>query len=495
MQMYIDTHLTTFIVSFTVILTTIFYIFKRYKDKSYKILQLQEIIGSTTPVTKTDLRGKITYANKAFVALSGYSSEELMGNFHSMVRDAASDAKVFDNLWNTIKAKKTWKGIITNVTKGGNKYTVDVTIIPILDTYGEITEYIAIRHNITEFDNINTMLKDELFESNQIIMKNTTYNIQYQEAIESSAYILKTDIDNIITFANDNFIELSGYELEELMGMNCQQLRDEKHIKNGDCSNIQDKLSRNETVSIVFANIAKSGTYYYVDTIVYPMSDIHGNVEEHLHIMHDITKISELHDEIIETQKEIIFQMGAMGESRSKETANHVRRVAEYSKLLAELYGLSEHDSELLQLASPMHDIGKVGISDAILLKNGKLTGDEFEIMKTHAKLGYDMLKYSNRPILQAAAIVANEHHEKYNGSGYPNGTQGNDIHIYGRITAVADVFDALGSKRTYKKAWDLERILTLLKEERGKHFDPNLVDLFIKNIQKFVIIRDRFQD
>ena len=209
----------------------------------------------------------------------------------------------------------------------------------------------------------------------------------------------------------------------------------------------------------------------------------------------DITEALELNDEIEDTQREIIYAMGEIGETRSKETGNHVKRVALYSKKLALLYGLASSEADILHMASPMHDIGKVGIPDDILNAPRKLSKDEFETMKTHAKLGYNMLKHSDKPILKAAATVAGEHHEKWDGSGYPNAKKGEDIHIYGRITAVADVFDALGSERVYKKAWELDRILTLFKEERGKHFDPKLVDLFINNIDSFLKIRDKFQD
>jgi len=209
----------------------------------------------------------------------------------------------------------------------------------------------------------------------------------------------------------------------------------------------------------------------------------------------DVTEIIELNDAIEETQREVIYAMGEIGETRSKETGNHVKRVAMYSKELALLYGLSQKEADKLQMASPMHDIGKVGIADAILNAPRKLTKEEFEIMKTHATLGYEMLKCSNKPILQAAAIVAYEHHEKFDGSGYPRGTSGENIHIYGRITAVADVFDALGSERVYKKAWELEKILKLFKEESGKHFDPKLVTLFLNNLDKFLLIRDKFKD
>jgi HD-GYP domain-containing protein (c-di-GMP phosphodiesterase class II) len=202
-----------------------------------------------------------------------------------------------------------------------------------------------------------------------------------------------------------------------------------------------------------------------------------------------------LQKEIEDTQKEVIFTMGAVGESRSKETGNHVKRVAEYSKILALHYGLNEKEAEMLKQASPMHDIGKVAIPDAILNKPGPFNQEERRIMNTHAQLGYEMLKMSNRPLLKMAATVAYEHHEKYNGTGYPQGLSGENIHIYGRITALADVFDALGSDRVYKKAWDDEKIFQLFKEERGEHFDPKLIDIFFEHLDEFLAIRDTFKD
>lgn len=206
-------------------------------------------------------------------------------------------------------------------------------------------------------------------------------------------------------------------------------------------------------------------------------------------------EISSLSKEIEDTQKEVVFTMGAIGESRSKETGNHVKRVAEYSKVLALHYGLKECDAEMLKQASPMHDIGKVAIPDAVLNKPGRFNEEERKIMDTHAVLGYEMLNVSNKALLKMAAVVAHEHHEKWDGSGYPRGLAGEDINIYGRITALADVFDALGSDRVYKKAWDDERIFNLFKEERGKHFDPKLVDIFFENLDSFLKIRDKFKD
>ena len=193
-----------------------------------------------------------------------------------------------------------------------------------------------------------------------------------------------------------------------------------------------------------------------------------------------------LQEEIDNTQKEIIFTLAETGEMRSKETGNHVKRVAEYSRLLAIYSGLSETESILLKTASPMHDIGKIAIADSILLKNGPLTDEEREIMKEHTILGWDMLKHSDRTVFKAAADIALQHHEKWDGTGYPAGLTGDEISLFGRITAIADVFDALASPRVYKEAWDKQRVIDLFKSESGKHFDPELTKLFIENFNDF---------
>ncbi|WP_370636220.1 HD domain-containing phosphohydrolase [Cohnella sp. CFH 77786] len=202
-----------------------------------------------------------------------------------------------------------------------------------------------------------------------------------------------------------------------------------------------------------------------------------------------------LHQEIVDTQREIISTMGEIGEIRSKETGNHVKRVAEYSYVLALGLGMDPAEAEVLRTVSPMHDIGKVAIPDAVLNKPGKLTDEEYDLIKSHTQIGYQLLKGSKRKLLSAAAIVAEQHHEKWDGNGYPNGRKGEEIHIFGRITAVADVFDALSAERVYKAAWPLERIEALFREERGRHFDPKVVDVFFRELPKLLEIRDRLTD
>lgn len=199
--------------------------------------------------------------------------------------------------------------------------------------------------------------------------------------------------------------------------------------------------------------------------------------------------------EIINTQKEVILTLGEVVETRSQETANHVARVAEFCYLLARKYGLEEEKCELLRLASPMHDVGKIGVPEAILNKPGKLSDEEFNLIKSHARIGYEILNKSNRSIMKAAAIVALEHHERWDGRGYPQGLSGEQIHIFGRIAAVSDVFDALSHKRCYKDAWPIDQILDLFRAESGSHFDKTLVDILLKNVNEFVEINKRFPE
>lgn len=202
-----------------------------------------------------------------------------------------------------------------------------------------------------------------------------------------------------------------------------------------------------------------------------------------------------LNMDLIDTQKEMLLKIGDVIETRSKETANHVHRVAEFSYLIACGAGIPINDAILLRHASPMHDIGKVGIPDTILMKPEKLTSEEHDIIKQHTLIGYNILNTTNRSIVRAAAIIAHEHHERWDGLGYPQGLKENQIHIFGRITAIADVFDALMHKREYKEAWDSERVFNLFREERGKQFDPFLVDIFFKKAENILKINNRFPD
>ena len=210
---------------------------------------------------------------------------------------------------------------------------------------------------------------------------------------------------------------------------------------------------------------------------------------------HLATLVEERTSDIREREKELIFRMSRAAEFRDPETGAHIQRMAHYAQIIARGLDLGEAMQKLVLQAAPMHDVGKIGIPDYILLKPGKLTHEEFEVMKGHARIGHELLKDSGSEILRAGAEVAISHHEKFDGSGYPQGLKGSQIPLLGRIVAVADVFDALTSERPYKRAWSLEDACRFLEEGRGKHFDPLCVEAFLAGWDDILEIRQRFRD
>ncbi len=206
-------------------------------------------------------------------------------------------------------------------------------------------------------------------------------------------------------------------------------------------------------------------------------------------------KVEETTDALKESEEEILEVLSNAAEYKDPETASHIARVAYYSKLIAKKYGLDEEEQNILFYAAPLHDIGKIGIPDSILLKPGKLTKDEFEKMKEHSKIGAGILASKNNEYIKAGRVIARTHHEKYNGQGYPEGLQAENIPLFGRIVAIADVFDALTSQRPYKKAWTFENALNLLIEEKNEYFDPQLVDIFVDAQEEVKKIYMEFQE
>lgn len=460
--------------------------------------QYRSIVDERSIVSKTDTNGIITYVNKPFEEISGYKIEELLGRSHNIIRHEDTPSEVFEEMWSTILDKKVWQGKIKNKKKNGDYYIVDTIIKPILNIDGKIKEFIALRNDITELE----MSKEYFKNRNEKFTTNLKDSIRvaktYKDIVDKSNMIIRIDLDRNISFVNEAFCKVSGYAKDELIGKPYSILRDRSISKEEyekDINFMFEAMAEKKVLKKKIINQAKDGSIFYCKAISYPLLDRNGEVYEYMGVRHDITDIEKLHKELEDTQRELIYRLGEVGETRSKETGNHVKRVANYSKILARKYGLSKEEESCLFAASPMHDIGKVGIPDEILNKPGKLDENEWEIMKTHAEIGYEILKNSTRPILKAAAVVSYTHHEKWDGSGYPQGLKGEDIHIYGRITAIADVFDALGSDRVYKKAWPLAKILDFFKEQSGKHFDPTLLKMFFDNLDDFLKVRDKYKD
>lgn len=467
---------------------------KENKEIYNTLKQYKDIVDERAIISKMTIDGTITYVNEPFEIISGYKKEELLGESHYIINPLINN-KILKDIFKRIKIeKKSWHGHIKNISKEGKEYFLDLIIKPILDLDGNILEFISLANDITDLE-ISKNYFELLTQKNTLDLNESIRVVNaYKEAIDESNIILRIDLNKNIVYANKAFYDCTDYKKDELLGKPYSSLKhfglDEKEqeekINNMFCGEIwKGKISI----------YGKNEKIFHFDVTLFPLKNSDGKVNEYMEIIHDITEIENLHDELEDTQREIIYKLGEIGETRSSETGNHVKRVAEYSKLLAQKINLNYEDTNRLFIASPMHDIGKIGIPDSILNKPGKLTPEEWEIMKNHAQIGYDILRNSKREILKAAGIVSYTHHEKWDGSGYPLGLKGEEIHIFGRITAIVDVFDALSSERVYKKAWDIEKILELLKEEKGKHFDPNLVDVFIENLNEFLEIKDKYKE
>ncbi len=279
---------------------------------------------------------------------------------------------------------------------------------------------------------------------------------------------------------------IDGYEV-------CRRLKD-------------DYKTRNIPVIFVTAKIAMADEIRglelgAVDYIGKPISPpiVKARVKTHLALYDQNReldrKVRQQTDRLHETRHKIIQRLGKAAEFKDNETGLHVIRMSKYSHILALAAGLSESDAELLMNAAPMHDVGKIGIPDDILKKPGKLTDEEFEIMKEHSRIGAEVIGEDDSELLQLARQIALTHHEKWNGFGYPNKLSGEDIPLPARIVAIADVFDALTSTRPYKKAWSVEDAAVLLEKEAGNHFDPELVPLFLQKLPEIVEIKQQYEE
>ncbi|WP_024611569.1 two-component system response regulator [Pseudoalteromonas sp. TB64] len=225
-----------------------------------------------------------------------------------------------------------------------------------------------------------------------------------------------------------------------------------------------------------------------VDYITKPISPaiVRARVKTHLSLVQA--------EQLKQAHVDLVQRLGRAAEYKDTDTGEHIVRMSQYCKVLALALGMPEHQAELLRQAAPMHDVGKIGIPDAILLKPGRLTSEEFDHMKKHAVIGAQILANSSSPLLQLAHKLAIEHHEKWDGTGYPNGLKAEEISIEGRIVAIADVFDALTSKRPYKEAWSVEETVSHMQKQAGIHFDSALMELFISKLDDILAIKNENQ-
>lgn len=459
-------------------------------ELQHKLLeQYKLLVDEKAIVAKINAAGQISYVNQKFCLLSGYSEQELLGQSYLLSFERVGQEQTLQNLRELLARQGKWQGLVKKKRKSGDVFVVDLTVIAVTDAQDRVEEYVALMVDMTDvydtFERLALNLKQSLSEQQH-------YLKEYERALEIGTSLCVLTPEGEIVSVNDNFCRALDFAPEELVGQSFSAM---------DCSGtdfqqrVLNKVKADGFTSRVFKIQSKDGNEHTFSTIIVGIHDQTGGLHSLLGLNQDISESIKLSEEIIETQKELIYVMGEVVENRSRETGRHIKRVAKISELLAQKYGLSREYAEMIKMAAPMHDIGKVGIPDAILHKSGKLTEDEYAVMKEHVNLGFDMLKKLDKPLVNMAARIAHEHHERYDGKGYPLHLQGEHISIEGRIVSLVDVFDALSSERSYKKSWPDADILSYIANEKGKQFDPELVDLFIQNFAEITAIRDSLLD
>jgi len=452
--------------------------------EQYKLLVDEKAI-----VAKVNLQGEIRYVNKQFCLLSGYSEEELLGQHYLFSLVNNGQEATLSDLKTTLLKNKKWQGILKKKSKNGETYIVDVTVVAIVDDNDNIDEFVALMVDMTEvyekFERLSLNLQQDL-------KSKAHYLNEYEHAIDLGTSLCVLDMDGTIVSVNENFSHTLNCQADELIGQSFTDMV-------LDCSDFNERVLtkvQDQGFSSRVIRIAKTPGYERtLSTVIVGIHDEAGGLRSLMGLSQDISDSVKLNQNIIETQKELIYVMGEVVENRSQETGMHIRRVAQISELLAEKYGLSNEHAQMIKITSPMHDIGKIGIPDKILHKPGKLSSDEYQTMKEHSNLGYKMLNKLDRPLINMAATIAHEHHEHYDGNGYPLGLKGEKIAIEARIVGLVDVFDALGCERSYKKPWADKQIVDYLISKRGTQFDPELVDLFMHNIDEIISFRNQLQD
>ncbi len=453
--------------------------------------QYRLLADESASVTTLDPRGRITYVNDRLMQLTGHARDELIGRDMAVLRHPDEPASREETIWKSVLAGNKWSGIVKTRTRDGKLLVMERSLVPILDALGAVMEIFSLDVDVTDLHTTNSVLMEALGQSQHSLHEQRVHLAAYKHALETGTCICITTIQGIILSANRPFADLLGYGTLELSQQALHNI-----IPQCDTQFLETTTqTHNSPGGRMMSMRHKTGKALFCNIVFVPVAQADGPVESIILVCQDVTEALELTREVVDTQRELLMLVGEVVENRSLETGLHVKRVGEISRLLAIRCGLDREQADMLRLAAPLHDVGKVGIPDAILHKPGKLDAAEFEIMKTHAAMGYQLLGHSERPLVRMAALIAHEHHERFDGEGYPRGLKGGDISIEGRIVAIADVLDALAHARSYKPPWDDEAIRTYLLSQRGKRFDPMLVDLVFTHWDDIRAIRESYRD
>lgn len=450
--------------------------------------QYKELVDQSAIVCKLDLRGRITYVNDKLCEISGYSSDELIGSDIADLRHTSEPALRTAQVLAEACAGRRSVGVFKNRTRSGALYVVESSLVPIVDEFGDVAELVLLDVDVSTLYQTCENLVESLGRSRVSLEEQKHFLGEYKRALEMGTCICVADREHRIVSVNQQFEQLLGYSSAQLEGQLVGRITSDAYCER--CLRDAEQFDRDAPSSRVVRFTAANGQDLQLSVACIGVRRLSGEIESIIMICQDLTESLRLSQDIVSTQRELLYMLGDVVENRSHETGQHVKRVADVSKFLALKAGVEPDTAEMIEMAAPMHDVGKVGIRDLVLHKAGVLDPSEFDEMKAHSSIGYSILGKVERPLIGLAAAIAHQHHERYDGSGYPNGLKGEEICLEARIVSVADVLDALFSARSYKEAWSEQRVLDYFREQQGRQFDPHLVDLLLEHWDEVKVLR-----
>jgi len=492
---------------------------ERVQAEGQMKLQAHALESAANAIMITDTEGNIQWVNSAFQTLTGYSAEEALGQNPRVLKSEKHDERFYENMWATICAGEVWSGEIVNKRKDGTLYTEEMTIAPLLSEGGEISKFVAIKQDITERKETEKSARQylerlrALRKIDDVISSSLDLDVTLHVLLDYSLVQLEVDAATVLLYEKSlqelTFFQAAGFRTKALEKTILQLgdgyagkvalKREDLYIP--DLQKVESSLSKAPL-------LVEEGfrTYYGVPLIargslvgvleIFNRSSLEPNDEwvSYLHTLAGqaaiaIDNISLFNDlqrsntNLLQAYNATIEGWAQALELRDMETEGHSRRVVKITMALAKRQGFKGQELVNIQRGALLHDIGKMGVPDSILQKTGKLSPEEWEVMKLHPVYAFEWL--SSIEYLRPALDIPHYHHEKWDGSGYPHGLKGEQIPIAARIFAIVDVWDALLSDRPYRKAWSKEKTLTYIQEESGKHFDPEIVTLFLKYVSE----------
>lgn len=426
---------------------------------------------STDAIFLTQPDGVITYVNPAFEKLYGYSKTEAVGQTPRLLKSGVMSLHDYEQFWQTLLARQVVTHEIVNKTKDGCLITVEESVSPIIDEAGALTGFLAIQRDITERKHAEQQLRRSE-EQYRLLFENNPHPMWVYDC-ETLKFLA----------VNEAAIHHYGYSREEFLAMTIKDIRPPDDVAALLAFTVAHRHN-SLTEAGIWQHRKKDGSLIHVEITTHFLEFDRRSAK--IVLANDVTQrlraeeqVRETHAELVQAYKTTLEGWVRALDLRDKETEGHTQRVTDLALHLAHTMGIKEDDLVHIRHGALLHDIGKMGVPDAILLKPGPLTDSEWEIMRKHPEYAYELLA----PIhyLRPALDIPYCHHEKWDGTGYPRQLRGEQIPLSARIFAIVDVWDALNSDRPYRRAWERERVIEHIHAQTGKHFDPRVVAEFLK--------------